>query len=679
MEAPSILVMETNSKRPNKLETNEYIIKIYKLTISKTDKNSVLFQAKSEADFVTCYYELEYKYEDFPQLSELFSKCNYLDEAYQLLIDNLNRNKDDINLSAKENEYMELSFSLGALKNKKERVTRYMHKEQIDYNILLNILNYKIKDIQHNQENLKKAIEDINKDMNLIRDKQNNIEKEIKSIKNIQSKTQTKNENDDYKKIKAISDKIFENFEKIKNERITYSEIEQKVEELNKKNDENQNIINNQKNSLDELTNKASNCKNSLEEKIKDINEIKENQIEMKKEFDEKKEKIESAINEVSSIKKQNDMLAKRMNDNERKIKVLQKKLEKKVIKKEKGKRPINYKLEKTISSDLFEKKYIDNKCACIFNYNEDDNIYIVYGIKNFDLECYDIQNDNKFIIIKNLHGDFFFSCRHFYNEEKIQDLIITSSFDNHVKVTNFQKEKSEVILDLNFEEKPKPINTAYFSHDYIIVPFSDNSEGSVEIYSMDSYLIEEFEGNSGYILGLTTYFCEKRDQNFILVSNRKGILSYIFDKFYLFEEYSPPDSSKEIMVKENMDENGFSEAYVIEDGDNLILVGPSFNLGLYFWDFISGDLISRMDIKGINNICLWNNDFILASVNKSDLCEFILIDANNNKIGKKIGGDGIKDQIGCGIQLLRNLSKGNFLISFSNKGELKLYTLESK
>ena len=659
MEAPPIPIMEVYSKRPNKLNSDEYIIKNYKLTLSKTDNNSVIFEAKLEADFVTGYYELEYQYMDFPKLSELFSKCNNFDEVYQLLIDNLNKYKDEIKISAK-NECIELSFSLDASTNKKERIQIYMDRKQININILLNKLNSKIEEVQNNQKNLENTIENIINDMNLIRDRQNNIEKEINSIKSIQSKYKTKNnvESDDYKKIKAISDKIFENFEKIKNERISYSKIEQKVEELNKRNDENKNIINNQKNMIDELNNRVSNCKNTLEEKSK--------------------EKIESAINLILSIKKQNETLTKKMNDNEKKIKKLQMKLEKEVFKKDKGKRPNNYKLEKNISSDLFEKKNYDNKSACIFNYNEDDNIYVVYGVKTFDLECYDIQNDNKFIIIKKLHGDLFYSCRHFFNEERYQDLIITSSFDRHVKVTNFQKEKSEVILDLNLEENQKPINTAYFSHDYIIVPFSDDSEGSVQIYSMDPYLIEEFEDNSGFILGLTTYFCEKRDQNFILVSNRKGILSYIIDKFYLFQKYSPGYSSKEIMDNEIIDENGFSEAYVIEENDNLILVGPSFNQGLYFWDFISGDLISKMDIKGINNICLWNNDFILASVNKSELCEFILINAYNKKIDKKIGG-GMTDQIGCGIQLLRNLSKGNFLISFSNKGELKLYTLESK
>ena len=659
MEAPPIPIMEVYSKRPNKLKSDEYIIKNYKLTLSKTDNNSVIFEAKLEADFVTGYYELEYQYMDFPKLSELFSKCNNFDEVYQLLIDNLNKYKDEIKISAK-NECIELSFSLDASTNKKERIQIYMDRKQININILLNKLNSKIEEVQNNQKNLENTIENIINDMNLIRDRQNNIEKEINSIKSIQSKYKTKNnvESDDYKKIKAISDKIFENFEKIKNERISYSKIEQKVEELNKRNDENKNIINNHKNMIDELNNRVSNCKNTLEEKSK--------------------EKIESAINLILSIKKQNETLTKKMNDNEKKIKKLQMKLEKEVFKKDKGKRPNNYKLEKNISSDLFEKKNYDNKSACIFNCNEDENIYVVYGVKTFDLECYDIQNDNKFIIIKKLHGDLFYSCRHFFNEEKYQDLIITSSFDRHVKVTNFQKEKSEVILDLNLEENQKPINTAYFSHDYIIVPFSDDSEGSVQIYSMDPYLIEEFEDNSGFILGLTTYFCEKRDQNFILVSNRKGILSYIIDKFYLFQKYSPGYSSKEIMDNEIIDENGFSEAYVIEENDNLILVGPSFNQGLYFWDFISGDLISKMDIKGINNICLWNNDFILASVNKSELCEFILINAYNKKIDKKIGG-GMTDQIGCGIQLLRNLSKGNFLISFSNKGELKLYTLESK
>ena len=666
MEAP-IPVMEISKKRPKMQSTNKYNIKKYILSLSKTDNNSVIFEAKMDADLITCYYELEYEFNNFPKLSELFSKYNNLDEVYQLLNDSFNKN--EANISTKSN-CIELSFLLDVSTNKQNEIKLYLDKKEINTSITFNKLNKKIDDIKAKQKSLEDKIEEIIKDINLIKDKQNNIEKEINLMKSIQSEnTKTsKNLEDSYKKINNFTNKIFEKFEKIEKESSTYSEIEKKIEEINKRNDENKNIINNQKNILDELNNKISNCKNSLEEKSKNINEIKEKQIKMQKDIDSKKEKIESAIKLATSIKSENEKLSKKMEENEKKIQKLQMKLEKKRFKK--GNKPTNYKLQKNISSDLFEKKNFYNQNSCIFNFYEDNNIYVVYGVKTFDLECYDIQNDKKFIIIKKLHKDSFYSCRHFFYKENIKDIIITSSLDRHVKVTNFKKEKSEVILDLNFDGNQKPINTVYFSNDYILVPLSDENEGSVQIYSMDSNMVVESEENCGFILGLTTYYWEKKGKNFIIVSNRKGIFSFIIDNFYRFQEYSPSENN------EIMDENGFSEACIIEDKDNLIIVGSSFNQGLYLWDFINGKLISKMDIKGINNICLWNNDFILASVNKSELCEFILIDANNKKIEKKIGG-GIIDQFGCGIQLLRNLSKGNFLISFSNKGELKLYALE--
>ena len=76
--------------------------------------------------------------------------------------------------------------------------------------------------------------------MNLLRDKQNNIEKEINLIKSTQPNNIVTplNLEKSYYNFKIINDKIFENFEKIKKSSISYSEIEKKVEELNKKNDE---------------------------------------------------------------------------------------------------------------------------------------------------------------------------------------------------------------------------------------------------------------------------------------------------------------------------------------------------------------------------------------------------------------------------------------------------------
>ena len=96
----------------------------------------------------------------------------------------------------------------------------------------------------------------------------------------------------------------------------------------------------------------------------------------------------------------------------------------------------------KTISSNMFNKNFYNNR-ACIFTYYKDNNIYIVYGVISFDLECYDIINDKKFILIQKLHKDSFDSCRHFYDNINNRDLIFTSSFDKHVKILNFKRQDS--------------------------------------------------------------------------------------------------------------------------------------------------------------------------------------------------------------------------------------------
>ena len=53
------------------------------------------------------------------------------------------------------------------------------------------------------------------------------------------------------------------------------------------------------------------------------------------------------------------------------------------------------------------------------------------------------------------------------------------------------KKEKSEIIIDIKIDKNEKPVNTAYFIYDYILVPFSEDSEGIVQYYSMDSKQLE--------------------------------------------------------------------------------------------------------------------------------------------------------------------------------------------
>ena len=111
-----------------------------------------------------------------------------------------------------------------------------------------------------------------------------------------------------------------------------------------------------------------------------------------------------------------------------------------------------NINLLKTISLDLFKKNVYNNR-ANIFISCKDNNIYIAYGVTSLDLECYDVLNDNKFIIIKQLHNIPFDSCRYSYDVLNSRDLLITCSYVE-VKIVNFKKEKSQVLLTLNFKSE---------------------------------------------------------------------------------------------------------------------------------------------------------------------------------------------------------------------------------
>ena len=326
----------------------------------------------------------------------------------------------------------------------------------------------------------------------------------------------------------------------------------------------------------------------------------------------------------------------------------------------------LNFVFHKTISSDLFKTNFYNNR-ACIFTSYKDENVYIVYGIISFDLECYDVFNEKKYILIKKLHYRSFDSCRYFYDEINIRDLIITSSLDRHVKVINFNKEESKVILDLNFEtEKTVIINTAYFIQDKILVPFSKYRFETIKIYDMNSNYIDEFKENVGFILCINNYFWKKRKKNVILAASVNGIYSFFFEDLSFYKKFNAGETEETIIL--------YIEPHIFEKEDSLIVVGPSFYNGyLYFWDFNNGSLICKITLESeISDIFIYNKKYILVNQHNGFQSEFVFIDTKKNKIEKIMNAQD-KDNV-CGSKILKHNSKGDFLISTFMSGKLNLY-----
>ena len=184
----------------------------------------------------------------------------------------------------------------------------------------------------------------------------------------------------------------------------------------------------------------------------------------------------------------------------------------------------------------------------------------------------------------------------------------------------------------------------------------------------MDAEYISELEENAGFILGLNTFYDQQKEENYILIANGKGILSYNMEQSSIMEFI--PKMTEE---KEN---NGFDEPYVIKKNNKLLLVGPCFYYGFIFlWDFYNRDLIKTIKTSsGISDINFWDNNYIFAGMVHSKNESFILINIEKGEIEKKFELRKPYD-VSAGVKVLKHES-GNYLISATMSGDLNLFVM---
>jgi len=679
---------------------------IYLLTISKTNKDSILFKLKLDKEFNTEYYQKNYKLDSLIKISELFKLYNTQEESYSVIIESLEINSKEVKIEfSKYNVKIMLDFVL--LLRKKVSAIFVLKKKEINNGSILNSFNDKIIIFQCNQTQLEDKLEKINELLN----QKKEIEEELKTkineladVKNsqIDLENSIKQNKNSIKDISNEQNKILNKIEEIS------SNNNNKLEIISKKYDE---ISNNSKKNHEmylEMNERIKNFQKLLSNISDEINLVKDNQEQIKSNFENKKKENdlmikkqsnleESNKNNINELRKEFDMLK---NDMKNKIEDLTKKFEKMGEKKEEKEirlklekqkneekeynklksylnNPKNFKYDELISKDLFTKNYYNNR-ACIFNSFKYNRVYIAFGDKkSFNLECYDVLDSKKFTIIKKLHKQSFNSCRYYFNEKEKLDLLITASLDSSVKIINFKKEKSEILINISYKKESKLIiNTAFFVDNLIIVPFSNVQNGAIYFYEpYDKFtkqtLFDKISSDAGFILGLNSCYC--KFNYYVLVANSEGIFSYTIPKLSspkLHHKFIPSFTEKE---KKN---NGFDEPYIIEKNGQYILIGPCFYCPyLFFWDFFDGDLIYKMELEsGISDICLWDNDYLFASFTNGEH-QFALINVNDKKVEKTFSNKE-KEQRGCGVKIVKNKFYGNYLISIGLNGYLDLYSM---
>ena len=301
----------------------------YLLNISKTNKESILFNLKLDKEFIIEYYQKNYKLDSLKKKSEIFSIYSTLEESYSIIIENIEENNaKDIKIEFSKN-YAKIIFDFKLLLNKKKTIFFDLAKKEFNIGSILNKLNDKIINFQGNQKQMEVKVKEIDELLNKKKVIENELKtkiEEIAKIKNPQNDLENSIKESKIS-IKEISNEQKNIFTKIKEISSKNEKLDKKYEEMNENLSQKYLILDESIKSFQKLFEKTNH----------EIDLIKQNQEFIKYNF-EKKEKeydliskwqskyeetykndIKKLTNEIDLLKSENSGLKRRIEEIEKK------------------------------------------------------------------------------------------------------------------------------------------------------------------------------------------------------------------------------------------------------------------------------------------------------------------------------------------------------------------------
>ena len=236
--------------------------------------------------------------------------------------------------------------------------------------------------------------------------------------------------------------------------------------------------------------------------------------------------------------------------------------------------------------------------------------------IKYNSIATYDIIDCKNICIIKNAHSENITNLRHFFDENKKRDLILSiSGPNNNVKmwdINNFEYiltinninrhgfVKSACILSNNNDLF---IVTSNYSHSEVLEP--------IRLYNMEGYKVKEINYKNNRTYFIDTYHDKTLDIIYILTGNYGFIRSYDYTNDCKYNRYSDDNDEYEhynIVIRETSE--------VIQ----LLVVGKK---DILIWNFHTKEMINKIKVSEVSydnlyGICLWNKDFLIVGCGKS-------------------------------------------------------------
>ena len=255
---------------------------------------------------------------------------------------------------------------------------------------------------------------------------------------------------------------------------------------------------------------------------------------------------------------------------------------------------------------------YYQGKYICIFSSIE-NILYLLYS-KNNSINCYNLIDKKIMAIIKNAHPDYIRNFSHYLDKKDDRDLLISISAQN-LKVWDFNNWDNILSIEISKKARKKfylgcfinendNINILTINKDY-----SQNGNfkffNTFNILNLYGFNIKSIKLND-IIIYIDNYYNKKSFKNYVILCNLNKIQSYDYKNNKIYNIYNRSEN--------NNNDNWEYTNIIINDNEELIKIIASNSLFIEIWNFDSGILINKINIKEkIYSMTLWNNKFLFV------------------------------------------------------------------
>lgn len=259
----------------------------------------------------------------------------------------------------------------------------------------------------------------------------------------------------------------------------------------------------------------------------------------------------------------------------------------------------------KDITKDSFSYFYLDNTFAV---FNSINNILtLVYATMDKTIVSFDLIENQKINSIKGAHKELITNIRHIQDIVNKRDLLISISYDNNIKIWDYNL--LECLTDIDNIYEFGYILSACFLHDsnmyYIVASSYSQTNDILKVYDLSGNKIQEINDSYGSVSFVDTFYDIKTSKNYIITGNLGSIKSFDYKENKLYHIYS-----------DNYYNDHCSIIINCKKYSNLVrLIESSCDGAIRLWNFHTGILLKRIKIydKKLMGMCLWSDNYIFV------------------------------------------------------------------